>query len=317
MFTASLRASSPRVALVVVCWAALVAARAAAQQLPADNRAAALVLEAPASTQAMALGNTPLPDGGDSGLLFYNPALVVGVRGIAAAWQRYGSRSALATVAAATDWASGGIAAGLQVLGFSVIQSLSPQRDAQAVLLEGGPNGVSEFVATIGYGREIMGIRAGVAAKVIEERVSGQRDGTVVVDIGVVREAGAFSFALVGRNLGSDIEIGSRGGRLPRMLSGMIALEEQWVGPLDIAATTSVTLRRDNEVIPAGGVQLSYWPVTGRTFTVRAGVQRVAGDARSPFTFGAALTLDAVTVEYAFQSFDAPGDAHRFGMRWR
>ena len=96
-----------------------------------------------------------------------------------------------------------------------------------------------------------------------------------------------------------------------------VSTEDFEVGAFDMFLTSQVARRRDGEVIPAGGVEVSYWPVQGYTFRLRAGLQRVVEDGRSPFTFGLAFTGDALTLEYAFQSFDGEGNAHRFGLSIR
>ena len=96
-----------------------------------------------------------------------------------------------------------------------------------------------------------------------------------------------------------------------------VSTEQFQLGELDMFFTSQVTRRDDGEIIPAGGVEVSYWPVQGYTFRVRAGAQRVVDDGRSPLTFGLAVTGDALTLEYAFQSFDGDGAGHRFGFSIR
>ena len=55
----------------------------------------------------------------------------------------------------------------------------------------------------------------------------------------------------------------------------------------------------------------------GRTFIGRVGVRRVPGDGASPFTFGFCFRGDAITIEYAYEEFAAPGASHRLGLGWR
>lgn len=279
----------------------------------------------------MAYGNTPYLFSRESGMLFYAPALIPRATGVAADLHRYGSAGTMGTLSGAEDGLGGGFAVGLQYLRYGSEPGSPMARDSQSVALEVGSVGVTEFVASVGYGRDIFGLSSGVVVKYIEQSLDQSGDRTIAVDLGVAGDIGPFIINLAGQNLGGDLEIvdtpcpGCVLGpapdttvvELPMQVIGGISLDAFQVGPFDMFVTARTTRRRDGQFIPAGGLEISYWPVTGYTFRLRGGVQRVVEDARSPFTFGAAFTGDNITIEYAFQVFDGAGNAHRFGLRWR
>ena len=281
---------------------------------------APLTLELPASTRALALGGAFVLSGTTADGLFYNPALVSTARGFGIDVQRYRATGLLGTVSAARALGNGGLAVGLQVLSFGMLGSTVDEvpDDAQA-LLQNGPTGTSEIVGTLGFARVIKGFRVGVAAKVIEQRIGNSRDGTVGLDIGIVRRFFGITWGFSGQNIGRGLTTGTggSGAPLPHRLTFGASTSSRPLGPLDVLATAAVSRRRDGEIIPAGGIEISWWPVIGRTFTGRIGVRRVPGDASSPLTIGAAFTSDTFSFEYALEEFDGPGASHRFGFRWR
>jgi hypothetical protein len=209
---------------------------------------------------------------------------------------------------------------GLQFLTYrpSTLDAGAVAADEEA-LLASGPFSASEFAATVGYGRSINGTRLGIAAKFIEQRHGGTSDATIAADIGIARQVKSVMLGLSIQNLGPDLDAGGAAGKLPlpyRVTFGA-SLRSRPVGPFDLVTAASVARRRDGEIIPAGGLELSWWPVVGRTFVARIGVRRVPDVGTHPITFGGAFIGDNITLEYAYQGFDAPGAAHRFGFRWR
>ncbi len=277
----------------------------------------ALVLQAPASVEAAAYGNAPYLLGGGADLLFYAPALIGRVDGMAAGLHRYGSEGTLATLASKGGVGLGDFAVGLQYMRHGGAGATSYPDLQVAAFGEGEP--VTEFAASLGYARALFGaVDVGVVAKYLELHYKrALRDRTLVMDLGVAREFGPAMVSLAVRNLGPDLETRDITDRIPTQLALGISTETFEVGELDMFLTSQIARRRDGEIVPAGGVEISYWPVQGYTFRLRAGLQRVVEDERSPLTFGLAFTGDALTLEYAFQAFDVDGNAHRFGLSFR
>ncbi len=279
---------------------------------------APLVLSIPSSTRALAMGHAFVLSARDSDALFANPALLARPGGSAAAIQRFSDASTSITLATSRSWASGGLAFGAQVLDYGAPSSnLADLPADQTALLNSGATGAAELVGSIGYGREVAGFYVGVAAKLVEQRLGGDRDATVGFDVGAAGEVGPVTLGLTAQNLGPGLAMNGADLPLPHTVTLGAATDIGQVGPLDVLLATAVTRRRDGEVIPGGGVEVSWWPIQGRTFTGRVGIRRVPDGEASPFTFGFAFTGDNLAVEYAFQAFDVPGASHRFGFRWR
>lgn len=90
------------------------------------------------------------------------------------------------------------------------------------------------------------------------------------------------------------------------------------VGPLDVAFSSSLSYRLEGDVVPALGLELGYWPVTGRTFVGRIGYRYLSNDFSAiPFTFGGAFLGDDIALEYAFQAYDTGDPSHSFSIGWR
>ena len=289
-----------------------------------------LVLEAPASIEATAYGNTPYLFSDEAGLLFYSPALLEQSSGVAAGFQRYGSEGTLTTLSGAGAGLGGGFAAGFQHMRYGTPLSLPKERDLQSLAFTRGERGITEFAGSIGYARTVLGIRAGAVLKYLQQTVDSYQDQTWAADFGLAKEVGRAMISLTAKNFGSDLKIVehlcaicdpseplvTHNLELPSQIVVGASVEQFEVGEFDMILTSQVMRRRDGEFIPAGGVEVSYWPVQGYTFRIRTGLQRVTEEDRNPFTVGAAFTGDNITVEYAFQSFDDRGRAHRFGLRW-
>ena len=293
------------------------------------------VLELPASTRAMALGGAYMADSPEADALFYNPALLVDVEGFGLDLQHWGMASWTATASAATQWFGGGIGIGLQVLQYG---APGPGRytapGGQAHLFDIGSLPVSERVATIGYAREIKGINLGLAIKLIEERVglsrfvdsdTQTRDGAVWLDAGISKNLGRLTTSLSYQNNGERLFAGEYLGdyRVADRITLGVSSSGMQLGIFDYGITAAITQTRpfkeDSETIPAAGLEVSYWPIRGRTFVARAGVQQTPHykDA-SPFTFGLAYWGDNLVLEWSSQGMEqSEFRTHRLGVSWR
>jgi len=293
------------------------------------------VLELPASTRAMALGGAYMTNAPQADVLFYNPALLVGLQSFGLDVQQWGPASWASTAAAARQWFGGGIGIGLQVLQYGAPGPggyTAPS--GQAHLFDAGALPVSERVATIGYAREIKGINLGLAIKLIEERVAlnkfvdsaaRARDGAVWFDAGISKNLGRFTTSLSYQNNGDRLFAGEYLGDYQvadRMTLGVSSSGMQ-LGIFDYGITAAITqvrtFKKDSATIPAAGLEISYWPIRGRTFVARAGVQRTPSyEDASPFTFGFAYWGDNLVLEWSFQGMEQSElRTHRFGVSWR
>lgn len=279
-----------------------------------------LVLQLPASTRAMALGDAFMMNSGHADALFYHPALVGAASGFGLDVQVWSGEATSATASAAMPWFDGGIAIGLQTLqyGGTALRETTLLPSGQDVLFDVGHPTTSERVASVGYGRRLFGLRVGAAAKLVEQRVSDERDATAAIDVGVATALGPFTVGLSAANLGPDLEMASGRTPLPTRITLGAGAYGRPVGPVDLGLSGALTRRDDGEVIAGAGLEVGYWPINGRTFLARIGVERVPEGEASPLTLGCAFWGDDLVLEWAYRDFGGLGEGtHRFGVRWR
>ena len=71
-----------------------------------------------------------------------------------------------------------------------------------------------------------------------------------------------------------------------------------------LLASTAVGEGGSHETVRIERNLVGYYPVTGRTFVVRAGGRTVPEGEASPLTLGASYWGDSLVLEYAFQPVD-------------
>lgn len=284
-----------------------------------------IVLDLPASTRALALGNAFALGFRDSDAIFYHPGLLNRAEGMAAGLQWFGAGGTLTGLSAARAWFGGGVALGIQHLAYQVPAGAIGTVDGilglpadEGSLRDSGEAGASEMVVSAGYGRTLLGIRMGAVAKFIDQTLGYRTASTMAVDVGIAMAPGPITVGLSAQNLGPALAIA--GGKIPlptRFTLGASSRNTP-VGPMDLSVSTALSYRLDGDLVPSLGLELGYWPVNGRTFVGRVGY-RYRSDAYSstPITFGGAFLGDNIILEYAYQGFDAGDPSHRFGLGWR
>jgi hypothetical protein len=284
-----------------------------------------IVLGLPASTRALALGNSFGLGSQDSDALFYQPGLLNGAQGFSGSIQRYGSSSTLATFSVGRSWLSGGVVLGIQQLSYGADATqpilghdlLELSADIGS-LRENGDVGVSELVVSAGYGRTIKGVQMGLVGKFIDERFGSLKSATGAIDLGAAASPGPVTVAFAVQNLGPAMTIGGEEIPLPLRFALGASTDRKPVGPLDLSASSAVSYRVEGDVIPSVGLEVAYWPVTGRTFVGRLGYRHLPREqSGSPVTFGGAFMGDDIILDYAYEGFDSGSPSHRFSLGWR
>ena len=290
---------------------------------PVDGRAQSrehgpLLLELPASTRALALGGAFYTVGNDSDAVFFNPALIGGNGVIGAAMQRFGTASLFSTVSGAAEWSSASVAVGVQLLGYGAPEGGAGvlSHDAQSLFTSGG-TGTSEVAVSVGYAREVKGIRAGITGKLVDQRLGRHHDATAAVDLGVAVGAGPARVGLAVQNLGPGVTLGETEVALPARVTLGGSTPAIPVGPLDLGWSAAVSREAGGAVVPGAGMEVAYWPVRGRTFTARVGVRRPPEGFGHPVTLGGAFNGDRLAIDYAYLRYDGGQAAHRIGLSWR
>ena len=289
-----------------------------------------VVLLLPSGPRTMALGNVGVASRDDEAL-FFNPAQLVIARGFSASAERYSARSGGGALSAVTRLHTGGIAVGMRMANFA---TLSPLAGNRASLSEGGTTGTT-LEASIGVAQVYKSIRVGVAAKYAEENVSFHRFHRALFDVGLSKDFMRFytaGFAV--QNIGPGMTVSCDktglcttppgGGATPddpystrvplRTTLGVAGA--RGVGEFDVAGTVAVSLRRQDFIVPAGGIEVGYSWLDGYSIAVRAGARRpLVGEGRA--TAGAGFTMDRLSIDYALESLAESRFGHRVGLRVR
>jgi len=284
-----------------------------------------MVLDLPAGARSVAMGSAFVLEPGDPDAVFHQSGLLDRARGLRGSVRTFTPSGILTTLSAGQDWFGGGVALGLQHLAYQVaddvVESVDAIRDLpadEASLREAGDRTVSEIAVSAGYGRGLWGAHAGAVGKWVEQRLGFRRGRTVALDLGLAFSPGPLTMGLSVQNLGPSMKM--EGGRIPlptRFTMGASSREAP-VGPIDISGSCALSYRLDGELVPALGVEVGYWPVTGRTFVGRVGYRYLPGEFSAvPLSFGGAFLGDDIVLEYAYQGYDRGSPSHSFGVGWR
>ena len=299
--------------------AVLLAAVACAVPLNAQQPQRAVLLpQLPASVRAAALGNAFVLGSGEPEAIFYNPALSGGMEQVSVSGQWYGGSATLYTVAAGGQILGTSLAVGLQTVDYGAAPGDLGFADLHGAerLTVAATRVASERVLTVGANRRMLGVRLGVAVKALERREDAERRVRPAVDLSTGLNVGPVAVGLSVHDLGESMTLGEEEVDLPTRATLGASSRTLQLGPLDVVATAAATYHFDEEFVSGGGVEVSYWPIQGRTFTARAGWREMEEAGAEPLTLGAAVTLDSFMVEYAWQRFEQ-ADVHRVGVRLR
>ncbi len=295
---------------------------------------APLVLQLPAGTRPLAMGNVGIASRDDDAI-FYNPAQLVIARGMSASAERYSAAASGGTLSAVTRLGSGGIGIGMRTVSYQT--SLAGFPVTRASMLNDGSGPGTSLEATVGVAQVFKGLRIGVAAKYVEDNAQLVRVSRGAFDLGLSKDV--FKFYTVGlsvQNMGKAFAVscvvaaacptppgnpnGGSGAQSTRVylplrttLGG--AMSHQ-LGEFDFVGTAAVSLLMDDFVSPAGGAELGYSWLDGYNIAIRAGARRTLPGER-PFTAGAAFSVDRVSIDYALETLSGSRIGHRIGLRVR
>lgn len=284
-----------------------------------------IVLEIPAGSRALALGNAFALGFGDPDAIFYHPSQLNRIQGLSANLRRFGANGTFTALSAGGSWFGGGVGLGLQQLTYEAALDPAPLAGDllglpadEGSLRNAGPTALSETVLSAGYGKSLLGAQVGVVGKLVEQRAGSRKAGTAAVDVGLAVSPGPVTVGVAVQNLGPGLQFAGEEIGLPTRFTLGATSRRAPVGPLDVSASSAVSYRRDGEVVPSAGLEVAYWPITGRTFVGRVGYRYLSDDFSAlPFTFGAAFMGDDIVLEYAFQGYDSGDPSHSFSLGWR
>jgi len=241
-------------------------------------------------------------------MAFYNPAQVGSNAGVALDFMRIAGAH-VGEFAVTGRYGRWGLGAQVRAASGGV-----PPVDADSTHLAGGT-----VVAGLSAATSVHGVWVGASAKYAAPAQSAT--GVADFDAGIAVRRFGLLFGLAAQDLGPDLVAGALRQPLPTRVSLGATLPERQVGTyFDFSASAALTRERGGELVPKGGAELDYIPVSGWQFAARIGAQRVVrlpGElVPAALTVGGSFTLDNLSVDYAFSPAVAGGVAtHRIGLR--
>ncbi len=282
----------------------------------------------PASTRAMALGDSYVLNSGNADVLFYHPALLARATGFGGSLQRWGSASSAASMSGALEFLGGTMGIGLRTLqyGAGSDDELHAPLGQDQHFKSGGERGY-ERTASIGYGREVLGaLSLGLAVELLETRLESLQQSIMLIDFGISVDLGPIGVGLTAHDIGNkpfhDVPaepFEDFGPRPSRIVLGAGTYGQQ-VGIFDVGFAANAGVDGQDSLTYGVGAEIGYYPVRGRTFVLRIGLQDVPQKSEmSPFTTGFAFWLDDFILEWAFRPISGAPElgSHRFGVSWR
>lgn len=273
----------------------------------------------PGSTRAMGLGNAYVAGTG-ADVIFYNPAQVGESRTTVVSTQRFGSAATLAALATNTTALGLSLGLGVQYIEYGAEQPEGATGIGS--LARGGDFAASSVLGLMSLSKEQNGVRVGVTAKYLAQQVALGRQSTPTFDIGFATDVRFVALGLVLSDPDGVFENGSTPAlRLPtRVTVGAMMTGRPISTWFDAGIAASISTDKRGRLLPAGGVEVSYVPVSGWSFTGRVGAQAAAQpeyDGTSALTLGASINADRLSLDYAFQQLKGAGATHRVGVRIR
>lgn len=209
--------------------------------------------------------------------------------------------------------------------GLSITATDSGDLDARTQ--PGEPDGTfsAQFISTgISYARSFRGLRAGITAKFLRERIFDTNASGYAVDIGfqmdLLEQRLNAGFAL--RNFGHMTALEIERTPLPRLLQGGIALS-----PLQIIANHDQTQLLDlmisveaSHLLDGAFTRLHFGCAVTIMELVDLRGGYITNDQLRNFTFGLGLLFDRIDADYAFipfeDGFDGPGHILSIIYHW-
>lgn len=277
------------------------------------------ILDLPTSAAAAALGDAHPLFGSADNAIFAHPGLLAEGSGFGAFFAEMAGGDIRHYAASASgEWWHGGVGIGIQTV--NMVGNLQPTPLSPMVDPSPDVANASQSMVSVGYAREVFGsVNVGAVVKLIEVRAQASEDRMAAVDIGASTVAGPVALALTVQGLGPDPSLGSLTSSVDPRLALGAATRRSALGPLDVAAAGALILESDGDFTPGAGVEVSWWPITGRRFIGRVGLQRLPDvDLERSFTIGGGFEGDDLALEYAYRGLTSElSGAHRFGVRWR
>jgi hypothetical protein len=311
------------VALGIVLCSRVVVAQTATNN---DTRAA-ILLTLPASTRALALGESWSAIADDESALFYNPAQLARVRGlsIGGSLQNYIASTTLGAFAVAIPLKHGTLGFGLQLLDYGNADEIvnADGTNGQVGTPTGSTVSAQDMAFTLGYGIAFGArhqLRVGAALEYARQEVASYSGGALAGDVGAAYTlANGWDVSAAMQHMGSNLTLASVSAPLPLTWRAAVAAPIMRMDAFTLQPMAEARQVSGADVTGVLGAEGTWHTGTsGTLLSARVGYAfRGSTDARAPLTVGAGITLGRLEVDYAYEGFDLIGGAtNRVGVRF-
>ncbi len=323
--------TTPGMVLAVAVAAASASGSAAVQEHggESDRGAGPRALVHRPGARAAALGGSFWVGERNEAAVFHHPALLGGT-GFGASYAHLADGSALMSAGASGAWFGGTAGIGLSFAdGVSIRGREAPEggpEHGRGGTRDGRPRGRddgfghapegSSFVLSAGFAADVLGLRAGGIAKVVGRSGPGKRRAAVALDFGAAMDAGPLALALSVQNLGPGMEADDHTVPLPARVALGVGTDREPAGPFDVGAAAHLAVERGAGTRGGAGVEVAWWPVSGRVFVARGGLAGGGGH-RLASTFGAGFEGDRIRLDYGYGPRDGGASRHAVSLAFR
>jgi hypothetical protein len=278
---------------------------------------APLVTQLPLGARAAAMGGGNAGNS-DAEAVLVNPALAGLATTSALSFAHYREGTAGAVVGSSSTIGRFGLGVAVTYLDYEGLPVVGDRLSDDLLILPGTEPSAS-LHAAFGLSTTVKGFMFGASANYLEERVGLDGADALAITLGAARRLGPAG-AMVGltlQNLGRSLAFGASTVDLPmRVALGASGAQLPLGAWFDLVLDAGLAWRRDGLFSANGGAELTYVPIEGLSVALRGGVRRPELGAQDPFTGGIGVTLDRISLDYAWESL-SDGSAHRIGIRLR
>ncbi len=291
-------------------------ALAPATALAQREALAPLVAHLPLGARSAALGGATAAIT-DAEAALVNPALAGTFTTTALSVVNYRPGTAGAVVATGAGIGRFGVAFAASYLDYLALGPTEKSPVADDVLQFRGFDPSASLHAAMSLSTVVKGVRVGASATYLEERAALDRASTLAATLGAARRVGPVMVGVALQNLGPSMRFGAQDVELPsRLAIGASGASMPLGAWFDVQVEAGMAIRQDGVYTASGGAELAYTPIEGLSVALRAGARRPELSRQAPLTGGGGVTLDRLTLDYAFESLRG-GMAHRIGFRLR
>lgn len=289
---------------------------------------APLAPQLPLGARAIALGGANMSSR-DAESALGNPALAGTASAAAFTLGRYHENAHGGSIGVTTPVGSMGVGVAVSYLDYTPSPISFPLYSDNALVRGTTTAGhASSMAAAFSLSTTFKGWRWGAAATYLEERVFTERASVAALNLGAAKDNfwRNMTLGVAVQNIGpslrfSDGSFGAGGDPdvdLPLRLAAGLSSYFRGLGPwFDLSLSGGAAVRRDGLVSGNVGGELSWVPIEGISFALRAGVRRAELTVQRPMTAGLGVTVDRFALDYAWEQMSEGNGVHRLGLRLR